>query len=94
MGTEVLPVSLARRAGWLTRTGKRSRCTYRLRQAVETLPPMEAAALLGELREPSALLSAVATPGGLIAPRRRCTARVYSTAPLMYRRERRPGVSP
>ncbi len=41
----------ARRSGGLTSKGLAVAYTYRLRQAVETLPPVEAAALLGELRE-------------------------------------------
>ena len=41
----------ARRSGGLTDRGLVVALTYRLRQAVETLPPTEATALLGELRE-------------------------------------------
>jgi hypothetical protein len=41
----------ARRSGGLTDRGLAFALTYRLRQAVETLPPTEAAALLAELRE-------------------------------------------
>ncbi len=41
----------ARLVGGLTPGGLAVALTYRLRQAVETLPPAEAAALLGELRE-------------------------------------------
>jgi hypothetical protein len=41
----------ARRSGGLTDRGLAVALTYRLRQAVETLPPTEAAAQLGELRE-------------------------------------------
>jgi hypothetical protein len=44
--------------GPLTPRGQVVALTYRLRQAVETLPPTEAAALLGELRE---LVSVYAT---------------------------------
>jgi hypothetical protein len=46
-------------AGPLTPRGLAVALTYRLRQAVETLPPTEAAALLGELRE---LVSAYCPP--------------------------------
>jgi hypothetical protein len=41
----------ARQVSGLTDRGLAVALTYRLRQAVETLPPDEAAALLGELRE-------------------------------------------
>jgi hypothetical protein len=41
----------ARRSGGLTDLGLVVALTYRLRQAVETLPPAEAAELLVELRE-------------------------------------------
>ena len=41
----------ARLTGGLTPRGLAVAYTYRLRKAVETLPPTEAAALLGELRE-------------------------------------------
>ncbi len=41
----------ARRSGGLTPRGLAVALTYRLRQAVETLPPAEAAELLVELRE-------------------------------------------
>jgi hypothetical protein len=45
------PRTGARLTGGLTPKGLAVAYTYRLRQAVETLPPAEAAALLGELRE-------------------------------------------
>jgi hypothetical protein len=45
------PASSARRSGGLTSRGLAVAYTYRLRQAVETLPPAEAAELLAELRE-------------------------------------------
>lgn len=41
----------ARRSGGLTPRGLAVALTYRLRQAVETLPPSESAELLAELRE-------------------------------------------
>ena len=41
----------ARLVGGLTTRGLAVALTYRLRQAVEALPPTEAVALLGELRE-------------------------------------------
>jgi hypothetical protein len=47
----VAPRTMARLTGGLTSRGLAVAYTYRLRQAVETLPPAEAAALLGELRE-------------------------------------------
>jgi hypothetical protein len=47
----VLAPAPARRSGGLTSKGQAVALTYRLRQAVETLPPTEAAVPLGELRE-------------------------------------------
>jgi hypothetical protein len=47
----MISASTTRRASALTARGLAVALTYRLRQAVETLPPSEAAALLVELRE-------------------------------------------
>jgi hypothetical protein len=49
----------ARRSGGLTPRGVAVALTYRLRQAVEMLPPSESAELLAELRE---LVSVYAPP--------------------------------
>jgi hypothetical protein len=45
------PFAPARRSGGLTPRGLAVALTYRIRQVIETLPPTEAAVLLGELRE-------------------------------------------
>ena len=50
-GGRMIVADRTQRASALTARGLAVALTYRLRQAVETLPPTEAAALLGELRE-------------------------------------------